>query len=456
LHVVTLGHAGSGKSTIVGHILALTSEEHRRQADRNEKEGLDQGKRNVKFAWLLDTSRHERNRGGTVDLHTRKLETESLLITLTDTPGNPSYLKNTISGITAADVVLLVVDASRGVFENNLDGAGAESPTREHMLLAYAYGKKLLVAVTKMDEVGFEEERFQEVVAATRAALKRAKIPDKDVVFVPVCGLDLSAESGERGANLIEAAPGSMPWYSGPSLLAAVHQSRDVGRAEGLALRVPVQEVVLISGMGTVVCGKVEAGSLRAGSRLVFSPSGLSAVVRSVELYNSTVEQAGPGDCVAFTVPGLAVGDVKRGDVAMQCEDGSPAQTVVSLNATLSVRRPGGIKPGFCAVMSVHSAHVPVRFERLEAVLDKRTGEDAVVGPERLADKDVARVVLRPLCPLYAEQHTKELSILGRFTIRDQGHVVALGQIKGVSSEPVPVREGSLAKWQPGANIPAL
>ncbi|KAG1672912.1 hypothetical protein FOA52_012356 [Chlamydomonas sp. UWO 241] len=315
-----------------------------------------------------------------------------------------------------------------------------------------AHSKERFDECGRMDVVAHSKERFYEVAVAMTAAMKRAAVPSDGVRFVPVCAT--------TGANVASAPEqgSALSWHTGSYLteaLAAValaaHANVDGTCKE---LRMPVQDVFRVSGVGTVVCGKIEAGSVIKGAMLLFAPSGVCAEVKSIEAHGASVEEGRPGDVVGISLRGVATGDVSRGCVALsaQASPPPPAQLAVeSFQATVSVRRAGGVTPGYVALLCVHTAHVPCRISKVVSRLDKKTGKVAEDNPSSLGDKDVGTVELMPLRPLFLEERAV-LGPLGRFVMQDHHQIVAFGAVKSVTrAPPVACKPGSLTGGAAGA-----
>ncbi|KAI0219448.1 Elongation factor 1-alpha [Lamellibrachia satsuma] len=235
-----------------------------------------------------------------------------------------------ITGTSQADVAILVIPAKLGDFEA---GMSKEGQTREHALLAYTLGvKQMIVAVNKMDvtEPPYSEARFIDVVAEATLMLEKVgyKVkPDKEkkvkgIPFIPI--------SGFQGDNMIDHSP-NLKWYydtkdkySGLTLLETLDTVRQPKRPSEKPLRLPLQDVYKIGGVGTVPVGRVETGVIKPGMVVTFAPSGITTEVRSVEMHHEQLEEAVPGDNVGFNVKNVSVKDIKRGFVAGDSKNDPP------------------------------------------------------------------------------------------------------------------------------------
>merc|ERR1712139_609082 len=311
-NLVVIGHVDAGKSTSTGHMIYKCGGIEQRTLDKFEKEAKEIGKESFKYAWVLDKLKSERERGITIDISLWKFETKKFYFTIIDAPGHRDFIKNMITGTSQADVAILMIASKQGEFEA---GWGAEGSTKEHMTLANTLGvKKLIVCLNKMDGCGYKQERFDEVVSNVKDWLKKKNMYKK-AKFIPISGL--------QGDNLIEKST-NMPWYMaskkdycGKTLLEVLDTIKPPKRPTDKALRLPLQDVYKIQGIGTVPVGRVETGVIKPGMAVKFAPCNKETTfeVKSVEMHHEQLEQACPGDNVGFNVKGLTMKDVKRGFV---------------------------------------------------------------------------------------------------------------------------------------------
>ncbi|KAL3822546.1 hypothetical protein ACHAXA_007657 [Cyclostephanos tholiformis] len=427
--LVVIGHVDAGKSTMTGRLLHECGIVDDRTIDKHERESNALGLHPCsKFAWILDGLKAERERGATIDISLWKFASSTHDFTIIDTPGDRGYIKNMITGASQADAALLVVDATVGKFDV---GMGREGQTREHALLAYALGvKQLIVAINKMDDgsVRYGEMRYADVRDEVANYLKKVGYKPSRVAFVPI--------SGWRGDNITERSRNNMPWYTGPTLLEAMDGLTPPKRPSGLPLRIPIQDVYKIGGIGTVPVGRVETGTIRPGMTVKFAPSGIIAEVKSCEVHHDDKSEVGPGNNVGFNVKGVSVKDVRRGDVASDAND-RPASSVSSFEAQIVVmNHPGRITRGYCPVIDCHTAHVACRFANIREKLDRRTGKVVEENPEYLRNGDAAVVTLVPTRPMCVEAFS-DFPSLGRLAIRDMRTTVAVGIIRSITKDEV-------------------
>ncbi|MEM2039070.1 MAG: elongation factor 1-alpha, partial [Zestosphaera sp.] len=307
MNLVVIGHVDHGKSTLVGHTLLKLGALDPKMVKEVEEAAKKSGKESEKYAWFLDKLKEERERGLTIALSFMKFETPKYYWTIIDAPGHRDFVKNMITGASQADASLLVVSAKTGEFEA---GMSREGQTMEHIVLARTMGiDQVVVAITKMDitEPPYSKDRYLKMVDSLKKFMKGLGYRVETIPFVPV--------SGWLGENLVDRSP-NMPWYNGPTLVEALDSLQPPPKPVDKPLRIPVQEVYSITGVGTVPVGRVETGRLKVGDTVVFMPAGVSGEVRSIEMHHEKMEEALPGDNIGFNVKGISKTDIKRGDVA--------------------------------------------------------------------------------------------------------------------------------------------
>lgn len=397
----------------------------KRTIEKYEKEAQELGKGSFKYAWVLDNLKAERERGITIDIALWKFESPTYSFTVIDAPGHRDFIKNMITGTSQADVAILVIDSSQGGFEA---GISKDGQTREHALLAYTLGvKQMIVACNKMDDktVKYSEARYNEIKEEVSNYLKKIGYKPMKIPFVPI--------SGWEGDNMIEKST-NMPWYKGPYLLEALDKVNPPKRPTDKPLRLPLQDVYKIGGIGTVPVGRVETGIIKPGIHALFAPAGIVAEVKSVEMHHESLPEAVPGDNVGFNVKNVAVKDLRRGFVASDSKN-EPAASISMFEAQVIVmNHPGQISNGYSPVLDCHTAHVACRFDRIKEKMDRRSGKVLEVDPKFIKTGDASIVELKPTKPLCVETFT-DFPPLGRFAVRDMRQTVAVGVIKAVTKE---------------------
>ncbi|KAG8444585.1 hypothetical protein GDO86_009666 [Hymenochirus boettgeri] len=272
LNLVVIGHVDAGKSTLMGHLLYLLGHVNKRTMHKYEQESKKAGKASFAYAWVLDETGEERQRGVTMDVGMTKFETRTKVITLMDAPGHKDFIPNMITGAAQADVGILVVDASRGEFEAGFEAGGQ---TREHALLVRSLGvTQLAVAVNKMDQVNWQQERFIEVTSKLRHFLKQAGFKESDVAYIPTSGLS--------GENLIKKSQISdlTSWYKGPYLLEQIDSFKAPQRSVDNPFGFSASDVFKDQGSGFCVTGKIEAGFVQIGDRLLVMPPNETCTIK--------------------------------------------------------------------------------------------------------------------------------------------------------------------------------
>ncbi|MDI6904350.1 MAG: translation elongation factor EF-1 subunit alpha [Candidatus Bathyarchaeia archaeon] len=424
LNLIIIGHVDHGKSTTTGHMLYLAGAIDDRTIKAFEEEARKLGKETFKFAWVLDNLKEERERGLTIDLRFLKFETKKYYFTVIDAPGHRDFVKNMITGASQGDGAILFVSAKRGEFEA---GIGPGGQTREHAFLAFTLGvNQMVVAVNKMDDVSvnWSEERYNEVKNEVSRMLKMVGFKVEKIPFVPT--------SGWTGDNLVKLSD-KMPWYKGPTLIEALDTFEMPPKPLKKPLRLPVQDVYSITGVGTVPVGRVETGVLKEGDEIIFMPANKKAEVKSLEMHHTRMPRAEPGDNVGFNVRGIARTDVRRGDV---CGHATNPPTVAKefIGQIIVIYHPTAIAAGYTPVVHYHTGQVACRFTELLKKIDPRSGQVVEEKPTFLKTGDSAIVRLEPLHPIAIEPYT-EFPELGRFAIRDMGTTVAAGVVKEITKK---------------------
>ncbi|KAJ5074981.1 elongation factor 1-alpha 1 [Anaeramoeba ignava] len=399
INIVVIGHVDSGKSTTTGHLIYKCGGIDKRTIEKYEKEAQDIGKSSFKYAWVLDKLKAERERGITIDISLWKFETSKYYFTIIDAPGHRDFIKNMITGTSQADVAILVVDSTKGGFEA---GISKDGQTREHALLAYTLGvRQMVVVVNKMDDksVKYSEARFNEIQKEVSSYIKRVGYDIKKVPFVPV--------SGWMGDNMIEKSA-NLPWWKGPTLLEILDSVEPPKRPTDKPLRLPLQDIYKIGGIGTVPVGRVETGIMRPQQLVTFAPCMITTEVKSIEMHHESLPEALPGDNVGFNIKGVAVKDLRRGYVCGDAKSWS-----------------------YQPVLDCHTAHIACKFNKLLSKMDRRSGKVLDENPEEIKTGDASMVEMIPSKPMCVETYSS-YPPLGRFAVRDMRQTVAVGVIKTI------------------------
>jgi len=407
LNLAVIGHIDHGKSTTVGRLLFETGAVPPHIIETYRKEAEAKGKGSFEFAWVMDSLKEERERGITIDIAHRRFDTEKYYFTVVDCPGHRDFVKNMITGASQADAALLVVAAPDGVMEQ----------TKEHVFLARTLGiNQLIVGINKMDAVKYDEKRFNEVKAELSQLLKIVGYKPDNVIFIPM--------SAFKGDNISKHSENT-PWYKGPTLLEALNMLSEPEKPTNLPLRLPIQDVYSISGIGTVPVGRVETGVMKKGMKVSFMPANKEGEVKSIEMHHEEIPEALPGDNVGFNVRGIGKGDIRRGDVCGPA-DAPPTVAEEFVAQVVVLHHPSALTVGYTPVFHCHTAQVACTFVELQKKLDPRTGQVKETNPTFLKTGDAAIVKIRPSRPMVIEK-VKEIPQLGRFAVRDMGSTIAAG-----------------------------
>ena len=269
--------------------------------------------------------------------------------------------------------------------------------------------------------------------------IKKVGYNPKAVAFVPI--------SGWVGDNMLEESE-NMKWFkgwtierkegnaSGKTLFNALDAILSPTRPTEKPLRLPLQDVYKIGGIGTVPVGRVETGILKPGTVVTFAPGGITTEVKSVEMHHTALTEALPGDNVGFNIKNVSVKDIRRGNVAGDSKRDPPKEAETFTAQVIIMNHPGEIKNGYAPVLDCHTAHIACVFQELKEKIDRRTGKTVEENPKAVKSKDSAIVELKPKKPMCVESF-QEYPPLGRFAVRDMKQTVAVGIIKAVTKKEV-------------------
>ncbi|MBI4159467.1 translation elongation factor EF-1 subunit alpha [Candidatus Woesearchaeota archaeon] len=419
LNLVFIGHVDHGKSTTVGRLL-FDSGAVSEQALRKLREKAEElGKKGFEFAFVMDNLKEERERGVTIDLSHKKFVTDKYEFTIIDAPGHKDFIKNMITGASQADAAVLVVAATDGVMEQ----------TKEHIWLSRTLGVgQMIVAVNKMDAVKYEQARFNKVKEDVSVVLKTAGFKVDQVAFIPIASFP--------GDNVVKKSS-NLGWYAGPTLKDQLDLLKLPEKPTNLPLRLPIQDVYNITGIGVVPVGRVETGIMKVGDKVIVTPAregkGVTGEVKTIEMHHEQVTQAEPGDNVGFNVRGIGKKDIARGDVLGHVDN--PPTVVSDFTAQIVVlNHPTVITSGYTPVFHVHTAQVACQFIELVKKINPATGETIQEKPDMLKNGDAAIVKIKPTKPMVIETQ-KDIPHMARFAIRDAGSTVAAGMCIGLTKK---------------------
>jgi elongation factor 1-alpha len=407
VNLVTIGHVDHGKSTTVGRFLFDTGAVREETMRKLKDEAKEKKKESFEFAFVMDSLKEERERGVTIDVAFKSFETQKYYFTIIDAPGHKDFVKNMIVGTSQADIAILVVSAKDGIQEQ----------TKEHAFLAKILGiNQVIVSINKMDAMEYKQEAFDNTKAQVEKLLIGAGYKADKMKFIPA--------SAYKGDNIAKKSE-NMPWYKGPTLLEALDQIELPVRPTDKPLRLPVQDVYSITGVGTVPVGRVETGILKPNQTVLIMPGGLKAEIKSIEMHHQNLPEARAGDNIGFNIRGIGKNDIKKGDVL--CEPNNPATVVEEFTAQIIVlNHPTVIAAGYTPVFHIHTAQVTCTITELVKKIDPKTGQVSQEHPEFIKTGDAAIIKVKPTKPMVIEKQS-EFPQLARFAIRDMGQTVAAG-----------------------------
>uniref|UniRef100_A0A8C4QLD9 HBS1-like translational GTPase n=1 Tax=Eptatretus burgeri TaxID=7764 RepID=A0A8C4QLD9_EPTBU len=419
INLVVIGHVDAGKSTLMGHLLFLLGNVNKRVMHRYEQESKKAGKASFAYAWVLDETGEERERGVTIDVGMTKFETQTKVVSLMDAPGHKDFIPNMITGAAQADVAVLVVNVTTGEFEAGFEAGGQ---TREHALLVRSLGvTQLAVAMNKMDTVDWSQDRFDSIAAKIGQFLKQAGFKDSEVAYIPTSGLS--------GENLITSSTEGQltAWYNGPCLLEQIDVFKSPNRSIDKPYRLCVSDVFKEQGSGFCVSGKIEAGYMQLGDRLLVMPANEICVVKVISLHDEAQDWAAAGDHVTLTVTGMDITKVTTGSVL--CAMNSPVKVCTRLLARIllfNIDVP--VTKGFPLLLHYQTVSEPAMIKHLVGIVNKSNGEIVKRKPKCLLKGQNAIVELQTQRPICIELY-KDFRELGRFMLRYGGLTVAAGVV---------------------------
>jgi len=411
INIVFVGHVDHGKSTTVGRLMYDSCNLDEQALRKLKEKAKELGKAGFEFAFVMDNLKEERERGLTIDLQHKKFVSQKYEYTIIDAPGHKDFIKNMITGASQADVAFLVVAASEGVM----------AQTKEHAWLCRTLGVgQMGVLVNKMDTVKYDEAKFNKVKEEVSNLLKTAGFKIDEIPFIPISGL--------QGDNVAKKSE-NMDWYKGPTVLEQLDNFKEPEKPTELPLRLPIQDVFNITGIGVVPVGRVETGVMKVGDRVIVVPAregtGVTGEVKTIEMHHEQIKQAEPGDNVGFNVRGIGKKDIARGDV-LGHEDNPPTVVKEFTAQIVVLNHPTVITAGYTPVFHIHTAQVACQFEKIEKTINPATGETIAENPDFIKNGEAAIVKIKPTKPLVIEKQA-EIPHMARFAIRDAGSTVAAG-----------------------------
>ena len=376
LRLATAGSVDDGKSTLVGRLLYDTKSVLADQLDAVTRASVDRGLSTPDLSLLVDGLRSEREQGITIDVAYRYFATPRRSFVLADTPGHVQYTRNTVTGASTAQLAVLLVDARKGVIEQ----------TRRHAAVLALLGvPHLVLAVNKIDLIGYDEATFTVIAEEFAAHAAWLGYPRGSVLSVPV-----SALQGDNVASPSEQTP----WYSGPTLLEHLETVPVAPDPHDAAFRFPVQYVIrprtpeYLDYRG--YAGQIAAGTIRPGDEVVVLPRGLRTKVERIDTADGPLAEAGAGSSVTVLLADDL--DISRGDL-IAAADRQPTVTD-EITATLCWLSSKPLRPGARLLVKHGARTVQALAQEITARFDEQT-LSSVEGPESLELNDIGRVVLR-------------------------------------------------------------
>lgn len=408
INIITSGHVDHGKSTLIGRLLYDSGALGEQEMRKLKEKAKELKKETFEFAFVMDNLKEERERGVTIDLMYKPITTDKFYYTVIDCPGHRDFIKNMITGASQADAAILVVSAKDGI----------QDQTKEHMYLSKVLGiQQLIVAVNKMDAVNYDEAQFNKVKEEVGKLLSSIGYKLDAIPFVP-----LSAYVGD---NVVKKST-NMGWYKGDTLIATMDNTiKEVQRPIDKPLRLPIQDVYTITGVGTVPVGRVETGVMKPNDKVIFMPSGATGEIKSIEMHHKQLDAANPGDNVGFNVRGIEKKTIRRGDVIGHLNN-PPTVAKEFTGQIIVLQHPTVITKGYTPVFHINTAHMAGKIVEIIKKIDPKTGATVAENPDMIKSGDAAVIRVQPVSPVAVEKQS-DFPQLAKFAIRDMGKTVAAG-----------------------------
>jgi len=411
LNIIFVGHVDHGKSTMVGRLMYDSGNVDEQTMRKLKQKAEELKKVGFEFAFVMDNLKEEQERGVTIDLSYKKFVSQKYEATIIDAPGHRDFVKNMITGSSQADVAFLVVAATDGVM----------AQTKEHLWLLRTLGvNQICVLVNKMDAVKYDEAKYKETKDGVSKLLQTAGYKPEEVQFIPT--------SAQEGDNVAKKST-NMAWYTGPTVMEQIDNFKEPEKPVNLPLRLPIQDVYNISGIGVVPVGRVETGTMKVGDKIVVVPAregkGVTGEVKSIEMHHEQIKEAIPGDNIGFSVRGIGKKDIARGDV-LGTVDNPPTVVSEFTGRIVVLNHPTVITTGYTPVFHIHTLQVACQFTALKQQLDPASGQVLKENPDVLKNGDAAVVQIKPTKPIVIEK-SSDIPHMSKFAIRDAGATVAAG-----------------------------
>jgi bifunctional enzyme CysN/CysC len=432
LRFTTAGSVDDGKSTLIGRLLYDTKSIFEDQMAHIEGASQKLGETRVNLALLTDGLRAEREQKITIDVAYRYFATPRRKFIIADTPGHIQYTRNMVTGASTADLAIILVDASKGVL----------TQSRRHAFITSLLGiPHLVVAVNKMDLVGYSQATFDAIVREFSEFA--AKLTVKDISFVPLSALE--------GDNVVTVSPNT-PWYQGGPLLHRLETVNVGARTNAIDFRFPVQYIIRPNQSFRGYAGTVASGSVRPGEQIVVLPSGFSTRIKAIQTYDGPVSEANAGDAVVITTTDEL--DISRGDMVVRPRNLPISATTFEAYVCWMHNEPMAVGRPYLLMHTTKNAQA--RITRIDYLVDVDTMHRTPTSS--LSLNDIGRVEITVGSPLFFDSYLVN-SATGSFILIDPhtNLTVGAGMIRGVPRTiERPKSEGGVSTdvvWQ-GWNIP--
>lgn len=422
INLIMLGRTNYGKSTLCGRLCVdlgyVPKEDFLRM--RKHAEVLD--KKGMEYAFVMDESLEERQKGITIQLGFVGLEIKNKRINLMDPPGHIEFINNLISGVAGADAGVLIIDAEE--FER----IGLDPQIEEHLRISYIFGiEQMIILVNKMDLLNYSEEKFMKIKEKVIKILNEAGYKNASKFdYIPI--------SAFNGDNVIEKSS-KMPWYKGDTFVKRVESFQEPKRFVSGKLRIPILRVFSMPETGTVIAGRIENGNIKVGEKISISPCfsdiEMTAKIASIEWQHRKVDYAKHGMDVGLAFKEqsqtFTKRQIKKGYIVTDIKN--KMNPIKEFRAKMLVlNHPTKINEGYMPVLYCHQARIPCRIKKIESKIDFEKEREIEKNPKEIKRNEKAIVIIEPLKPLVAEIE-KDIPKLGRFVLRDANKTVAAGEI---------------------------
>lgn len=406
MKIVFVGHVDHGKSTLIGRILVETNSLPEGKIEALRATCKVQG-RQFEYAFVLDALSEEQEQNITIDTTQVQFRSARRNYVIIDAPGHQEFLKNMITGAASADAAVIVIAADEGVREQS---------RRHGQLLSLLGIRQVVVAVNKMDLVGYAEARFREIERGYSAFLHELGL--KPRAFIPI--------SSSTVANVTSESSASIPWFKGTTLLGAIDDLSETESAANLPLRFPIQDVYRMENR-RIFAGRIESGTLRVGDQLLFSPHNKTARVATVERWRATpAESASAGESIGITLHDHIF--IERGHIASHEVDAPVESNRVHAKVFWIGTEP--LRVGARYRLKLVTQDVECHVVAVGNVIDAATLDSAPAQRAELRINEVAEVTLQTRAPLVLDNHDR-VPTMGRFVLADGSNIAGGGIVFG-------------------------